>query len=340
MAENSPQAETEHGVAAVVLAAGKSTRMRSKLPKPLHPVSGRPLLVHILEALGEASVSRRIVVIGHQAGMVKATLDARYGAGIIEYAEQVEQKGTGHAALMAAPLLSAYPGDVLIVPGDAPLLSGEILSRLILHHRERGGAATLLTAVLKEDAGAYGRVLRDANGDVAGVVEAKDATPAQKAVREINTSVYAFSAPLLFRALSDLRPNNAQGELYLTDVIGLLRDAGEKISALISDDADVVLGVNTRVELADVSEKMRRRLLDKLMLSGVTVIDPATTYVDAEVSVGQDTILHPGTHLKGATTIGEDCEIGPDAAHHRHAHRKQCPRPPLRDGIGGNRGQV
>jgi bifunctional UDP-N-acetylglucosamine pyrophosphorylase/glucosamine-1-phosphate N-acetyltransferase len=300
-------------IAAVVLAAGKSTRMRSKTPKALHPVCGRPLLVHILNALAEAGVSRRVVIVGHQADAVRAALDAQFGVGTVEYAEQVEQKGTGHAAQMAEPLLAHHAGVVLIVPGDTPLLSGDILARLVAHHGERGAAATLLTTILPTDAGSYGRVLRDERGDVASVVEARDATAEQLDVREINTSVYAFSGAHLFRALRALRPNNAQGELYLTDVIGLMRSAGETIAALVSPDPDVVLGVNTRVELAEVSTKMRARLLRDLMLSGVTVIDPATTYVEAGVTVGQDTVLHPGTYLLGETAVGDDCVIGPNA---------------------------
>lgn len=300
-------------IAAVVLAAGKSTRMRSKTPKALHPVCGQPLLVHILNALAEAGVSRRVVVVGHQADAVRAALDERFGAGALEYAEQVGQKGTGHAAQMAEPLLARHDGTVLVVPGDTPLLSGDILARLIAHHNERGAATTLLTTILPTEAGAYGRVLRDETGDVAGVVEARDATPAQLEVREINTSVYAFSGPHLFRALRDLRPDNAQGELYLTDVIGLLRSAGETVAALVSPDPDVVLGVNTRVELAEVSAKMRSRLLRDLMLAGVTITDPATTYVEAGVAVGRDTVLHPGTYLLGDTVVGEDCVIGPNA---------------------------
>ena len=311
--QEGPQPGNNSGVTAIVLAAGKSTRMRSKLPKGLHLLWGRPLLAHILEALAQADVTRRIVVVGHQADAVRTTLDARYGNGVLEYAEQLEQKGTGHAAQMTASLLADYSGDVLIVPGDAPLLSGEVLASLIAAHRERNAAATLLTAVLKEDAGSYGRVVRDSHGDVVAIVEARDASPDQKRIREINTSVYAFSAPRLFAALQDLRPDNAQGELYLTDVIRLLRDAGETVGAVVADDEEVALGINTKVELAEVGEKMRRNILRKLMLSGVTIPDPATTYVDAEVSVGSDTILYPGTHLRGATTIGEDCEIGPNA---------------------------
>lgn len=302
-------------VACIVLAAGKSTRMRSKTPKTLHPVCGLPLIAHILDALENASVHRRVVVVGHQADVVRNTLDARYsgGDGTLEYALQAEQKGTGHAVQQAEPLLSTHNGTVLVVPGDAPLLTSDALRALIATHLATGAGATLLTAVLPTDAGAYGRVLRDADGSVLSIVEAKDATPEQLALREINTSVYAFQGTSLFRALRDLRPNNVQGELYLTDVIALLREAGQKIGAVIAPDPDMVLGVNTRVELAEVNEKMRRRLLRDLMLGGVTVVDPATTYMDAGVTVGQDSVIHPHTILRGDTCIGEDCIIGPYA---------------------------
>ncbi len=300
-------------VAAIVLAAGKSTRMRSKTPKPLHPIGGRPLLVHILEALGGAGVGQRVVVVGHQADAVRAAMDRRYGDGTLRYTLQAEQKGTGHAALMAQPALAGWTGTVLIVPGDAPLLTAAAFRALIDAHQSRRAAATLLTVVLPEDAGAYGRVLRDVSGDVQAIVEARDASPEQLAVREINTGVMAFDAPALFRCLRDLRPDNAQGELYLTDVIGMLRAQGATVSAVVSDDPDIGLGINTRVELAEVGEKLRRRILRDLMLSGVTIEDPATTFVDADVTVGQDTTLLPFTRLSEGTTIGEDCVIGPNA---------------------------
>ena len=299
--------------AAIVLAAGKSTRMRSKLPKALHPVCGKPILAHILDTLAGAGVTRRVVVVGHEADTVRKTLDDRYGADALLYARQTVQKGTGHAAQMAEPLLSSHKGVVLVLPGDAPLLTSDSLRTLLETHVSARAGATLLTAVLPGDAGSYGRVLRDGDGNVTGIVEARDATPAELAVREINTSVYAFSAPSLFRALRDLRPNNAQGELYLTDVITLLRTAGEKIAAEVAGDPDIVLGVNTRVELADINAKMRARLLRDLMLSGVTIADPASTYVEADVTVGQDTTILPNTHLIGATCVGEDCVIGPNA---------------------------
>jgi len=305
-------AQSDSDIAAIVLAAGKSTRMRSKLPKALHPVCGKPILAHILDALAEAGVTRRIVVVGHEGEAVRKTLDARYGDGVLEYVEQVEQRGTGHAALMAQPLLAAHQGTSLIVPGDAPLLTAGVLRDLLQTHVTRKAGATLLTAVLS-DAGAYGRVLRDPNGDVSGIVEARDASPEQREVREINTSVYAFASAGLFRALRDLKPNNAQGELYLTDAIRLLKEAGSSIAAVVAPDPDIVLGVNTRVELAEVAETLRRRLLCDLMLAGVSIVDPATTYVDAGVRIGQDTTLLPGTHLLGETIIGEECVIGPNA---------------------------
>ena len=299
--------------AAIVLAAGKSTRMRSKLPKALHPVCGKPILGHILDALAHAGVGRRVVIVGHQAETVKGSLDTRYGPETLLYAEQVVQKGTGHAAQMAETLLADHKGVVLVLPGDAPLLTSDSLRHLIETHIAQSAGATLLTAVLPHDAGSYGRVLRDADGMVEGIVEARDATDEQLAIREINTSVYAFSGPSLFRALRDLRPNNTQGELYLTDVIKLLREAGETVAACVAGDPDIVLGVNTRVELAEINAKMRARLLQNLMLSGVTIADPTTTYVETDVTVGQDTIILPNTHLIGATHIGEDCVIGPNA---------------------------
>ncbi len=299
-------------VAALTLAAGKSSRMKSKTPKTLHPVCGRPLLFHIMDALRASGVTRNIVVVGHQAEAVQAALDNEFGAGETEYVLQTEQKGTGHAVQMAQPLLAGFAGTVLVAPGDAPLLSPEILQMLIADHQNANRAATLLTAVLPTDAGSYGRVVRDETGGVSAIVEARDASPEQRAIREINTSVYAFDGPALFRALAELKPDNAQGELYLTDVIGLLRRAGLTVGALVSPDADVVLGVNTRVDLADLNERMRKRLLHNLMLSGVTVVDPASTFVEAGVRVGQDTTLLPGTHLAGRTTVGEDCVIGPN----------------------------
>jgi bifunctional UDP-N-acetylglucosamine pyrophosphorylase/glucosamine-1-phosphate N-acetyltransferase len=286
--------------------------MRSRLPKVLHPVCGRPILAHILHALTDAGVGRRIAVIGHEAETVRGAIDDYFGAGEIEYAYQTEQKGTGHAVQMAEDAFAGFTGTVLVLAGDTPLLSSDVLKLLLAEHARTGATATVLTAVLP-DAGAYGRIVRDETDAVLGIVEAKDATAEQKLIREINTGVFAFDAAALFTALRDLRPNNAQGELYLTDVLGLLRNAGRTIRAVVSTDTDVILGVNTRVELAEIGAKMRTRILRELMLSGVTIEDPASTYVEAGVTVGQDTTILAQTRVAGKTTIGEGCILGPDA---------------------------
>lgn len=297
---------SEPSLTAVVMAAGKSTRMKSRLPKPLHLLCGKPLLSYILEACDAAGAKRILVVVGHEAERLQEAFSGR-----CEFALQDEQLGTGHAVMVTKPLLNDYDSDLLVLPGDTPLIDGDTLRKLVEHHRKTGAVATLLSAVLPHDAGLYGRVLRDQTGTVLGVVEAKDATPEQLATREINTSIYCFKVPALFDALNQIRPDNAQGEYYLTDVIGLLTSRGQKVEAVIADDWQVTLGVNTRVELADVSARLRWRILERLMLAGVTIVDPANTYIDAEVQIGQDTIVHPNTYLLGSTIIGEECQIGP-----------------------------
>ncbi|MEJ5253430.1 MAG: bifunctional UDP-N-acetylglucosamine diphosphorylase/glucosamine-1-phosphate N-acetyltransferase GlmU [Armatimonadota bacterium] len=299
---------SEPSLTAVIMAAGKSTRMKSRLPKPLHPLCGKPLLAYILDACSAGGASRLIVVVGHEAERVKEAFRDR-----CEFVLQEEQMGTGHAVMVTHPLLEGYEGDLLVLPGDTPLIDGDTLRRLAEHHRATGAVATLLSAVLPHDAGMYGRVLRDETGKVLGVVEAKDATPEQLAVREINTSIYCFNAPALFDALKQIRPDNARGEYYLTDVIGLLTREGRKVEAVIADDWQVTLGVNTRVELADVASRLRWRIMERLMLSGVTIVDPANTYIDADVQIGQDTTVYPNTYLLGQTVIGEECHIGPMA---------------------------
>jgi bifunctional UDP-N-acetylglucosamine pyrophosphorylase / glucosamine-1-phosphate N-acetyltransferase len=300
---------TNSGVAAIVLAAGRSTRMKSKLPKMLHPVCGKPVLFHLLDALASAGVERRVVVIGHEGALVQKTVEAAYVG--VEFVWQTEQKGTGHAVRMAESVLADHTGPILVVPGDTPLLTGEILRELLTAHAEdEESSVTLLSAIL-EDAGSYGRIVRSSNDLVEAIVEAKDATTEQRQLKEINAAVYVFDGKNLFERLSQLTPNNAQGEYYLTDVVALARRAGESVRAVVASDWSVTLGVNTRVELADCSARMRPKILHALMLSGVSIIDPATTYIDASVQIGVDTTIHPGTHLRGKTKIGEDCEIGP-----------------------------
>ena len=295
-------------VAALILAAGKSTRMKSRRPKALHLLLGKPLLRWAIEAAAGAGAGRTVLVIGHQAEMVQEAMGNE-----LEYVLQAEQKGTGHAVQMAEALLGDWTGPLLVLPGDAPLLSASLLESLIARHIQTNAAATLLTAVL-EDAGSYGRIVRDPETSrVAAIVEARDATPAQREIGEISTSVYVFQPPALFAALRKITPQNAQGEYYLTDVIAVLAGEGQSIEALISPDPDVVRGINTRPELSELRQVLQARVHHALGLAGVTIVDPLTTFIDATVQIGQDTTVHPFSVLSGVTDIGEDCEIGPGA---------------------------
>lgn len=260
---------------------------------------------HVVEACREAGFARIVVVVGHEAEAVKTGLGSD-----IEYALQEVQHGTGHAVLSAQPLLSGFEGTVLVVAGDVPLLRAETLAGLLAHHESSGAAATLLTA-RSDDPTGYGRIVRNERGQVYRIVEHRDATEEERAIKEWNPSIYCFDAWHLFTSLQELRPTNAQGELYLTDVIGILATREERIEAVPVEDNREVLGVNTRVELAEAASIMRSRILTELMLSGVSVTDPSSTYVDAGVKVGQDTVIEPQTYLMGATVIGEDCVIGP-----------------------------
>lgn len=292
--------------AAVILAAGKSTRMRSCLPKAIHPLCGLPLSRHVADACRTAGIRRVVVVVGYEADAVRTALGDD-----LEYALQSEQRGSGDAARAAEPLLRDHTGPVLVLAGDVPLLRPETLERLIARHRETGAAATLLTAVL-DDATGYGRIVRNADGTVARIVEERDANAEERAIREWNPSIYCFDGPALFASLASVRSDNAQGEYYLTDVIGILTSQGKRVEAVPTDDAREVQGVNNRVELAEVTRVLRERILRRLMLSGVTVSDPAATYVDVDVEVGQDTVLEPGTFLQHGSRVGERCSIGPN----------------------------
>jgi bifunctional UDP-N-acetylglucosamine pyrophosphorylase/glucosamine-1-phosphate N-acetyltransferase len=291
--------------AALILAAGKSTRMRSRLPKPLHPLCGIPLTRHVIRACRLAGIARVVVVVGHEAEAVKAGLGDD-----VEYVFQKEQRGSGDAVRACYPLLKDYRGMTLVLAGDVPLLRPETLSTLIQHQKETGAAASLLTAFL-DDATGYGRIVRGSDGSVEKIVEHRDATPEERAIKEWNPSIYCFQSQSLFAALQEVRSDNTQGEFYLTDVIGILRQHSQRVEAIPLPDSSEALGVNTRVELANVAAILRQRILHRLMLSGVTITDPATTYVDLDVQVGQDTTLEPQTFLHGQTVIGEGCTIGP-----------------------------
>ena len=283
---------------AVILAAGKGTRMKSKLPKVLHKVGGHPMLEHVMDAAEAAGCRDNVVVIGHGAELVRELVGGR-----ARIALQAEQLGTGHAVLQAADTLKDFTGTVMILCGDTPLLEAEELRKFYAEHVKSGAAATVMSAMMEDPFG-YGRILRDANGDVAGIVEQKDASEEQKLIKEINTGNYCVEAPLLFEVLRTLGNNNAQGEYYLTDVLAKLRAMGKKVGGVVTSDS--------RRQLAEAESVMRRRILEKLMDEGVTVMDPASTFIEKSVKIAPDTTIYPYTWLQGETVIGEDCEIGPN----------------------------
>ncbi|MPL68997.1 Bifunctional protein GlmU [bioreactor metagenome] len=292
---------------AVILAAGKGTRMKSALPKVLHRVGGKPMVKHVLDAATHAGSARNIVVVGFGAEQVQAELGEQ-----AEFVVQAEQLGTGHAVQQAAGLLEHYNGTVMVLCGDTPLLEGEMLAKLYAEHKARSAKATVLTALMPDPSG-YGRVIRDKSGQVVKIVEQKDASPVELTVNEVNTGIYCFERDALFAALAGINCANKQGEYYLTDVIGILAGQKATVWAVAAEEYQHTLGINSRVHLAEAEKIIRSRKIVELMESGVTVMDPATTFVDAEVSVGMDTVIYPFTWLEGNTAIGSNCEIGPNS---------------------------
>lgn len=290
---------------AVILAAGKGTRMRSKLPKVLHKVGGKPMLQHVLDATDAAGAAEKIVIVGHEAELVEAMVGEQ-GQIVL----QAEQLGTGHAVMQTQDALADFKGTVMILCGDTPLLDGAELKKFYEAHVQSGAAATVLTAHMDNPFG-YGRIVRDAEGNVQGIVEEKDADAQQKLIKEVNTGIYCLECPLMFEVLSTLTCDNAQGEYYLTDVLTKLNAADRKVGGVVTEDSDMVMGINSRRQLAEAESVMRERILGKLMDAGVTIMDPASTFIESSVKIGRDTIIYPFTWLEGTTEIGEDCEIGP-----------------------------
>ncbi|MEU6402944.1 bifunctional UDP-N-acetylglucosamine diphosphorylase/glucosamine-1-phosphate N-acetyltransferase GlmU [Streptomyces sp. NPDC046985] len=298
--------------AVVVLAAGEGTRMKSATPKVLHDICGRSLVGHVLAAARELEPEDLVVVVGHARERVTEHLaQADPGA---RTAVQEKQKGTGHAVRMGLEELGGpVDGTVVVVCGDTPLLTGGTLARLAAAHGEDGNAVTVLTAEVP-DATGYGRIVRDgAGGAVTAIVEHKDATDEQRAIREINSGVFAFDGRLLAEALGQVRTDNSQGEEYLTDVLGILREAGHRVGACVAADHREIAGINNRVQLAEARRTLNDRLLEAAMLAGVTVVDPATTWVDATVTFEQDVTVLPGTQLHGSTHLGEGSVVGPNS---------------------------
>ena len=287
-------------VTAVILAAGEGKRMRSRQPKVLHPLCGRPLIAFPLRT-ARTLADRIVLVVGPNAEEVVAVAGAD-----VRSVVQKERLGSGHAVQQARA--ECGEGTILVLPGDMPLLSVETIGRLVEHHRKSRAAATVLTGVVAEPRG-YGRVVRQ-GGRVKRIVEERDATAAEKKVAEINTSVYCFAAARLWPALDKVRPNNDQGEYYLTDVIGILARAGAKVEAVVAADHAEASGVNDRKQLAAVAAVQRRLILDRLMEGGVTILDPSSTYIEDTVTIGPDTTIYPHVTIEGQSTIGSECVVG------------------------------
>ena len=292
------------GLHVVVLAAGKGTRMKSRMPKVLHEAAGLPLIDHVLRTANRLNPASIVVIVGHQADAIRLTLGERLG---LAFASQEPQLGTGHALLQAEPLLKRATGTLVLLSGDVPLLRSETVKALVRTHNERSAAATVLTALVDHPDG-YGRIVRSA-GEISAIVEHKDASPSERDIREINSGIYAFDIAPLFESLRAIGSSNAQGEYYLPDLVKIYRGRGLTVETVRLDHPEEILGVNSRKELADVGTILKARKNDELMAAGVTLVDPASAYIDPDVTIGEDTIVHPGVFLEGKTRIGSRCEI-------------------------------
>lgn len=288
----------------VILAAGKGTRMKSALPKVLHQVAGLPMVDFVLRRARELSPASVTVVVGHQAERVKSALAAHSG---VEFVVQEPQLGTAHALMTVAPVLETRRGTVVLLSGDVPLLAPKTLKRLVEAHTATGAATTVVTTTVDAPHG-YGRIIRS-GGQIARIVEEKDATRAERSVREINAGIYAFALEGLFDALRDIATNNAQGEYYLPDLVSIHRSRGLRVETVSVERADEILGINSRAELAAVGGIVRQAKNADLMEAGVTIDDPATTYVSPDAQIGADTVLHPGVFIEAGSVIGSGCEI-------------------------------
>src|SRR5512138_465869 len=283
----------------VILAAGKGTRMKSQLPKVLHRVAGRAMIEYVLDVSDSLHPRSTVVIVGHGAERVREALASRTG---LTFALQQPQLGTGHALLQAEPALQHARGTVLLLSGDVPVLGAETLRRLLDAHDRAGAAATVLTATVRDPHG-YGRIVRSA-GRIARIVEERDAAGEERRIREINTGIYAFAIEPLFDALRAIGAANAQGEYYLPDLVAIYGGRGLTVETVETGDVHQVQGINSRSELADASAAIRRERCERLMSAGVTIVDPAVTYIGANVTIGADTVLHPNVYLEGHTAIG------------------------------------
>jgi bifunctional UDP-N-acetylglucosamine pyrophosphorylase/glucosamine-1-phosphate N-acetyltransferase len=291
----------------LILAAGKGTRLKSDLPKVLHPLAGKPLIEYVLDASRPLGPSSILIVVGYEGEAVKSAL-----AGLpAQFIDQVPQLGTGHAVQLAKPHWESHRGTILILYGDVPLISTQTLKNILETHWKTNPSVTLLSTLLEDPTG-YGRLVRDSGGDVEKIVEEKDANVQQQALKEINTGIYCFEVPDLAQVIGELSVTNAQREYYLTDCIGLLRRQNKRAGVVVCDDPLEVMGINSRMELAQLEQVLRERKVKELMLEGVTIVDPTSTYVAPDVKVGRDTILYPNVFLEKGSIIGSRCQIYPN----------------------------
>lgn len=290
----------------IILAAGEGKRMKSKLPKVLHKVCGKPMIDHIIEAMNGANVNDLIVVVGHKAEIVSKHLDNK-----VSTAFQEKQLGTGHAVMCCEDFLKDKEGTVIILAGDAPLITSETISRVFDYHVKNGYSATILTADAEDPTG-LGRIIRNEQGDIERIVEHKDATEDERNIKEVNSANYCFDIQELLKALKRIDNDNAQGEYYLTDTIEIIKNSGKKVGAYKTDFVEF-MAVNSRVQLQEAGYAMNIRTMKKLMDEGVTIINPNNTYIDADAKIGIDTVIYPGTIIEGKCIIGEDCIIGPNS---------------------------
>ena len=291
---------------AVILAAGKGTRLKSELPKVLHEICGRPMLAWVIDVCRAAEIQDCVVVVGHGKSLViDAFADDRH----LTWVEQNPQLGTGHAVLVCREQIRGFE-HVVVLCGDGPLIRAETVKELLARHLADGNSATLATAILDDPTG-YGRIWRDERGNLRGIVEHADATPEQRQIREVNPSYYCFRTADLLAALDQIRPNNAKNEYYITDTLAVLMQAGKRVGAVTAVPPQDIYSINSRKELALVNRMMRDRTLERLMDDGVTIVDPATTWIDPRATIGVDTVIQPHVVIDGPATIGCECRIGP-----------------------------
>ncbi|MBE3091396.1 MAG: bifunctional UDP-N-acetylglucosamine diphosphorylase/glucosamine-1-phosphate N-acetyltransferase GlmU [Candidatus Atribacteria bacterium] len=291
--------------AVIIMAAGKGKRMKSNLPKVLHNLAGKPILNYVLDTVDQLEVKRKILIIGYKSDKIRELMGDK-----IEYVEQKEQLGTAHAVLQTKKLLSGFKGDVLILSGDVPFLTVKNLKKLLEYHQANNFFCTLVSTVLKNPKG-YGRIIRDKKGEIKGIIEEADLSTDKKKITEINSGIYCFNKEKLFQALEKVTTDNKQREYYLTDTVKILLGEGLTIGNIIIKDYSEILGINNQLDLADASQKVYQKTLQNLMLQGVTIVDPNSTFIERGVKIGQDTIIYPFTIIEKGTKIGSNCFIGP-----------------------------